>query len=148
MTQATSKGVGDGEHRGATEGEHQEPQHSRQNPKKEEGMKYITPKMMELARRTNDADVELYEFVTAKFCGRLRDTGLLEKPIVQDELSRRNQLEERCVRATSCTSRWEAKREEIGYVIPAIHNSSTIVAGLSPPPPLPPPSCTVHTGTV
>ncbi|CAM9825520.1 unnamed protein product [Ascophyllum nodosum] len=101
------KGVGDGEHRGATEGEHQEPQHSRQNPKKEEGMKYITPKMMELARRTNDADVELYEFVTAKFCGRLRDTGLLEKPIVQDELSRRDQLEERCNNASWVASTLE-----------------------------------------
>ena len=58
-------------------------------------MKHITPHMMELARSTNGADVELYEFVTAKFCGQLRDSGLLEQPVVQDELSQRDQLEER-----------------------------------------------------
>lgn len=64
-------------------------------------MKHITPDMIELARLTNAADLELYDFVTAKFCTRLREAGLLEETLVQEELSRREQLEER----------WEPSRE-------------------------------------
>ena len=101
----SSSEEGGGEHRRTLEDEgeeeEEEPQHERENLRKKEEINHITPHMMEMAQHTNGADMELYEFVTAKFCDRLRDIGLLETAVVQNELSRRDQLEERCVRALS-----------------------------------------------
>ncbi|CAM9825383.1 unnamed protein product [Ascophyllum nodosum] len=100
----SSSEEGGGEHRRTLEDEgeeeEEEPQHERENLRKKEEINHITPHMMEMAQHTNGADMELYEFVTAKFCDRLRDIGLLETAVVQNELSRRDQLEERCNNAS------------------------------------------------
>lgn len=45
-----------------------------------------TPQLMDLARGFNTVDVELHQFVTAMFCDRLRKTGLLNHPLVMEEL--------------------------------------------------------------
>lgn len=91
---------------------------SRHNEKKEREKGAITPQMLELARHTNDVDIELYEFVTAKFCARLRDSGLLGEPVVQEELSHREELEERyrlCEASISLPISSRGRNREIWY---------------------------------
>lgn len=69
----------------------------------EEGIGQITPDLKELARRTNAPDEELHEFVTAKFCDRLRGLGLLEHPLVKEDLEGNERLGQRCeVRRRLC----------------------------------------------
>lgn len=55
--------------------------------KHEEGIKHITPALKEAASRANAVDEALHEFVSAKFCERLRSAGLLEHPLVAEELA-------------------------------------------------------------
>eukprot|EP00903_Cladosiphon_okamuranus_P018398 g16922.t1 len=68
--------------------------------KHEEGIKHITPALREAARRANSIDEALHEFVSAKFCQRLRDTGLLDHPLVAEELATFELLDQRCNDAT------------------------------------------------
>ena len=55
--------------------------------KYEEGITHITPALREVAARANVVDEALHEFVSAKFCDRLSDVGLLEHPLVAEELA-------------------------------------------------------------
>lgn len=57
------------------------------NAKHNEGMKHITPELRNNASRANPVDNELHTFVSAKFCHRLQETGLLQHPLVASELS-------------------------------------------------------------
>eukprot|EP00903_Cladosiphon_okamuranus_P008206 g7901.t1 len=68
--------------------------------KHEEGVKHITPALREAASRANSVDEALHEFVSAKFCQRLRDTGLLDHPLVAEELATFKILDQRCNDAT------------------------------------------------
>ncbi|CAM9965000.1 unnamed protein product [Scytosiphon promiscuus] len=62
----------------------------------EEGIKHITPDLREAASRANQVDEALHEFVSAKFCDRLRETGLLDHPLVASELATYELLDQRC----------------------------------------------------
>lgn len=55
--------------------------------KHEEGIKHITPALREAASRANSVDEALHEFVSAKFCERLKGVGLLDHPLVAEELA-------------------------------------------------------------
>ncbi|CAM9301460.1 unnamed protein product [Ectocarpus sp. 4 AP-2014] len=61
-----------------------------------EGIKHITPELREAARSANAVDEALHEFVSAKFCQRLRETGLLHHPLVAAELATHEPLDHRC----------------------------------------------------
>lgn len=63
--------------------------------KYEEGITNITPALREAAARANVIDEALHEFVSAKFCERLRDVGLLEHPLVAEELASFEVLDQR-----------------------------------------------------
>lgn len=63
--------------------------------KHEEGMKHITPALREAASRANSVDEALHEFVSAKFCQRLGDAGLLDHPLVEEELATFELLDQR-----------------------------------------------------
>ena len=63
--------------------------------KYEEGITHITPALREAAARANAIDEALHEFVSAKFCDRLRDVGLLEHPLVVEELATFELLDQR-----------------------------------------------------
>ncbi|CAM9422857.1 unnamed protein product [Ectocarpus fasciculatus] len=64
--------------------------------KHEEGMKHITPELREAASGANAVDEALHEFVSAKFCERLRETGLLHHPLVAAQLTTYEPLNNRC----------------------------------------------------
>eukprot|EP00752_Nemacystus_decipiens_P005402 g4898.t1 len=64
--------------------------------KHKEGVRHITPALREAASRANPVDEALHEFVTAKFCGRLREAGLLHHPLVAEELATSELLDRRC----------------------------------------------------
>ncbi|CAM9359759.1 unnamed protein product [Ectocarpus fasciculatus] len=71
---------------------------SRQNTgkKHEEGIKHITPELREAASSANAVDEALHEFVSAKFCERLREAGLLHHPLVAAQLATYEPLDHRC----------------------------------------------------
>lgn len=73
---------------------------SRQNKGKkyEEGIQYITPQLRDIASRANAVDEALHRFVSAKFCTRLREVGLLNHPLVEEELQRYSKLNDRLKR--------------------------------------------------
>lgn len=73
---------------------------SRQNKDKkyEEGIQYITPQLRDIASRANAVDEALHRFVSAKFCTRLREVGLLNHPLVVEELQRYSKLNDRLER--------------------------------------------------
>lgn len=53
----------------------------------QEGIAHIrTPELIDLAKEANTVDVELHQFVTAMFCDRLRHIGLVDHPLVKEEL--------------------------------------------------------------
>ena len=54
--------------------------------KYDEGKNHITQAMREMAREANAVDEELHQFVSAKFCYRLNEVGLLKHPLVLEEL--------------------------------------------------------------
>lgn len=54
-----------------------------------------TPELMDLARQENAVDMELHEFVTALFCERLGVLGLIDHPVVVEELTAFKPLAER-----------------------------------------------------
>lgn len=61
----------------------------------EEGIAHITtPQLMEIAKRRNPVDIQLHEFVTAMFCRRLREVGLVNEPLVVEELMSNQALAE------------------------------------------------------
>lgn len=63
--------------------------HMRKNTgqRHEEGLGYITtPELIDLVREKNPVDVLLHDFVIAKFCYRLRELGLIDHPLVAEEL--------------------------------------------------------------
>lgn len=70
---------------------------ARQNsdPKHDEGIKHITPRLREAASRVNSVDEALYEFVYAMFCDRLSEVGLLDHPLVAGELATNDLLDQR-----------------------------------------------------
>lgn len=70
---------------------------SRRNddPKHEEGIKHITPELREAAHNANPVDNALHEFVSAMFCHRLQETGLLQHPLIAEELGTYGLLYER-----------------------------------------------------
>lgn len=41
---------------------------------------------MGIAREKNPVDIELYDFISATFCRRLREVGLIDEPLVVAEL--------------------------------------------------------------
>ena len=59
-------------------------------------MAHITPAMREAASRANPVDEALHEFVSAKFCHRLRMMGVLDEPLVANELASNELLLQRC----------------------------------------------------
>ena len=61
----------------------------------EEGIRHITPALREAASRANSVDEALHEFVSAKFCERLRGAGLLDHPLVAEELATYDLLDRR-----------------------------------------------------
>lgn len=63
--------------------------------KHEEGMKHITPELRKAASLANQVDEALHEFVSAKFCDRLREASLLDHPLVAGELATNELLDER-----------------------------------------------------
>lgn len=63
--------------------------------KHNEGIKSITPELLEAARRANPVDNQLHEFVSAKFCHELKRTGLLGHPLVVEELATNELLHQR-----------------------------------------------------
>lgn len=63
----------------------------------EEGIKHITPELREAASRANSVDEALHEFVSAKFCDRLKEVGLLDQPLVANELATYELLDQRCI---------------------------------------------------
>ncbi|CAN0357361.1 unnamed protein product [Ectocarpus sp. 6 AP-2014] len=80
----------------AKEGAAAGPQRQNTGSKHEEGIKHITPELRDAARSANAVDEALHEFVSAKFCERLRETGLLHHPLVGAELATYEPLERRC----------------------------------------------------
>lgn len=66
-----------------------------------------------MARDHNAVDEELHNFVTAKFCDRLRECGLLDHPFVQEELATNKLLGERCVRRTGEDGVWQETENNI-----------------------------------
>ncbi|CAN0194624.1 unnamed protein product [Pylaiella littoralis] len=62
----------------------------------EEGIKHITPELREAASHANSVDEALHEFLSAKFCDRLKEAGLLEEPLVARELATYEVLDRRC----------------------------------------------------
>ncbi|CAM9727702.1 unnamed protein product [Ectocarpus sp. 12 AP-2014] len=80
----------------AKEGAASGPQRQNTGAKHEEGMKHITPELRDTARSANAVDEALHEFVSAKFCERLREAGLLHHPLVGAELATYEPLEHRC----------------------------------------------------
>ncbi|CAB1109616.1 unnamed protein product [Ectocarpus sp. CCAP 1310/34] len=71
------------------------PQRQNTGAKHEEGMKHITPELRDAARSANAVDEALHELVSAKFCERLREAGLLHHPLVVAELATYEPLEHR-----------------------------------------------------
>lgn len=63
----------------------------------EEGIKHITPGLRAEASHSNSVDEALHEFLSAKFCNRLREAGLLDNPLVAQELSNNEILDARSV---------------------------------------------------
>lgn len=63
--------------------------------KHEEGIKHITPELRAKAIEANSIDEAIYDFVSAKFCHRLRESGLLEHPLVAAEFAAFKPLDER-----------------------------------------------------
>lgn len=61
----------------------------------EEGIKHITPELREAASHANSVDEALHEFLSAKFCDRLKEAGLLEEPLVARELATYELLDRR-----------------------------------------------------
>lgn len=61
----------------------------------EEGIKHITPELREAAGRANSVDEALHEFVSAKFCDRLDEVGVLDHPLVAKELATYELLDQR-----------------------------------------------------
>lgn len=60
-----------------------------------EGIQHITPELRNTASRANPVDNVLHEFVSAKFCHRLQETGLLQHPLVATELATYELLRQR-----------------------------------------------------
>lgn len=75
--------------------------------KHEEGIKHITPKLREAASKANAVDEALHEFVSAKFCQRLQDLELLDRPLVAEELAGYETLHQRCTDTNWITSTLE-----------------------------------------
>ena len=65
------------------------------NARHEEGIKHITPELRDAAHQANPVDNALHEFVSAKFCRCLQETGLLQHPLVLEELVTFELLHER-----------------------------------------------------
>ena len=61
----------------------------------EEGIKHITPELRNVARDANSVDFALHEFVSAKFCDRLEEMGVLDHPLVVAELAGYDTLNQR-----------------------------------------------------
>lgn len=61
----------------------------------DEGIKHITPALRERASRANAVDLAVHEFVSAKFCDRLAQVGLLEHPLVAEDLSSSSLMHQR-----------------------------------------------------
>lgn len=55
--------------------------------KHELGIKHITPELRAKAREANGVDQAIYDFVSAKFCHRVREVDLLTHPVVDAELA-------------------------------------------------------------
>lgn len=67
--------------------------------KHEEGIKHITPQLKAIASRANAVDEALHEFVSAKFCQRLRELDLLDHPLVAREMANYYKLNQRLEKA-------------------------------------------------
>lgn len=65
------------------------------NAKHNEGIKHITPELRNNASRASPVDNELHTFVSAQFCHRLQETGLVQHPLVLSELSNYEPLYQR-----------------------------------------------------
>lgn len=68
----------------------------------EEGVKHITPELREAASRANSVDEALHEFISAKFCDRLKEVGLLDQPLVANELATYELLDQRYICVCKC----------------------------------------------
>ena len=60
-------------------------------------MLHFTPEMRESASRANPVDEALHEFVSAKFCQRLRKMDVLDHPVVANELASTELIVQRCM---------------------------------------------------
>lgn len=65
------------------------------NKKHNEGIRHISEGMRMVAREANGVDEELHQFVSAKFCDRLDEAGLLNHPLIRDEMKSFQPLFER-----------------------------------------------------
>lgn len=70
------------------------------DPRHEKGISHITHELREAASRSNAVDEALHEFVSAKFCYRLKEVEVLNHPLVVNELASFQLLDERLEQET------------------------------------------------